>query len=254
MSDQARPLAEVLAAAKRAIAFTGAGISTESGIPDFRGPQGIWTKIDPADFTLENYLYNDEHRRRIWRFRLENKGARYEPNAGHRALADLERLGVLDCVVTQNIDGLHIEAGNTTVLELHGHGRSVRCLGCGDEHPSGEILERVRAGDDDPHCTRCGGLLKSATISFGEPLPAHVVDESFARAEACDVCLVVGSSLVVYPAAGIPLAAVRAGARLAIVNEEPTPLDGEAELVIRGRAGSILTDAIAAVREMLGVQ
>lgn len=253
MDDAIRRLGEALASARRAVAFTGAGISTESGIPDFRGPQGIWTTIDPSEFTLQNFLYNAEHRKRVWRMRSERLAVRHEPNDGHRALAELERLGILDCVITQNVDGLHLDAGSATVLELHGHGRVVRCWECGDEQPTQVVLARVRAGEEDPRCALCGGILKSATVAFGEALPAAIVDEAFRRAEASDLCLVVGSSLVVYPAAEVPLVAARAGATLAIVNAEPTPFDDIAAHVIHGKAGPTLGAALAVVREVLNV-
>jgi NAD-dependent deacetylase len=244
----AERLAEALAAANRIVAFTGAGISTESGIPDFRGPQGLWTKIDPSEFTIQNYMANPEHRRRVWRMRIERGEQRFEPNAGHRAIADLERLSKLDCVVTQNVDGLHLDAGNTTVLELHGSPREVLCTSCRSRWPAEEIVQRVRAGDEDPSCEVCGGILKSATISFGEALPVGVLEESYRRAEACDLCLVVGSSLVVYPAADVPMHAVRAGARLAIVNNEPTPMDSHADPVVIGSAGEVLSRAVELIR------
>jgi NAD-dependent deacetylase len=249
MDDGARALGEMLAASTNAIAFTGAGISTESGIPDFRGPQGLWTKMDPSEFTIQNYLHSSEHRRKVWRMRTERAQVNYEPNAGHRALAELERAHILTAVVTQNVDGLHQQAGSRTVLELHGSPRIVRCMSCARTQPHEDVLARVRAGEEDPPCTDCGGILKSGTISFGESMPGDVVDDAFSRARSCDFCLVVGSSLVVYPAAGIPLEALHHGARLAIVNEEPTPLDDFATLTLGGKAGEILTEAS---REALG--
>lgn len=250
--DETRRLAEALAGATRIVAFTGAGISTESGIPDFRGPQGIWTKVDPADFTIQNYLANPEHRKRVWRMRIENFLKAYEPNPAHHAIAELERMGLLDCVVTQNIDGLHQKAGNTRVLELHGHTREAKCMRCDRRWPTEEISARVEAGDEDPHCEHCEGIIKVCTVSFGEAMPQDVLAESFARAEACDLCLVVGSSLVVFPAADVPLAAARGGARLAIVNAEPTPMDRLADPVVAAQAGRVLPAAVAAVREVLG--
>ena len=244
-------LAELMADARTIVAFTGAGISTESGIPDFRGPQGVWTKLDPNEFTIDNWVNNPEHRKRVWAMRRESAAQTYAPNAAHRALVELETLGLLDCVVTQNIDGLHQEAGSSTVFELHGNTREVACLSCGDRMPNRIAFDRIEAGDEDPHCLRCGGLLKSATISFGQMLPTEVLEESFARAEACDLLLAIGSSLVVYPAAGIPVAAARAGARVAIVNAEPTPMDGIAEVVVPGRAGEVLSAAVELVRARL---
>jgi NAD-dependent deacetylase len=244
-------LARSIADSSSVVAFTGAGISTESGIPDFRGPQGVWTKVDPSEFTIQNYIANREHRRRVWQMRLERSTQTYQPNDGHRALVDLERMGKLDCVITQNIDGLHQAAGSDRVLELHGSWLSVKCLSCDRRDPAEVAYQRVRAGEDDPHCLECGGLLKSATVSFGESLPAEVVDEAFMRASDCDLMIAIGSSLVVYPAAGIPMAAARAGARLVIINHEPTPMDEFAALVIRGGAGEVLRQAVDAAHALL---
>jgi NAD-dependent deacetylase len=246
-------LAEILAASHAGIAFTGAGISTESGIPDFRGPNGIWKKVDPAEFTIDNYVNNAEHRARVWAQRAASHEAAHEPNDGHRALVELERLGIIDAVVTQNIDGLHAAAGSSVVLELHGTMREVACLSCGDRMAMGDVVARVRSGDVDPHCARCGGLLKSATVSFGQALPADVIEEAFKRAQACDLCLVVGSSLVVYPAAGVPIEAKRSGATLAIVNAEETDLDDLADVVVRGRAGEVLRAVVGRVRAIQSV-
>jgi NAD-dependent deacetylase len=245
-------LAAALASSHAAVAFTGAGISTESGIPDFRGPDGIWKKVDPADFTIQNYVSNPEHRARVWAQRAATHEAKHEPNEGHRALVELERMGIINAVITQNIDGLHTAAGSTTVLELHGTMREVACLSCGDRLPMDEVVARVRGGDADPHCARCGGLLKSATVSFGQELPADVIEDAFRRASESDLCLVVGSSLVVYPAAGVPIEAKRAGALVAIVNAEETDLDDIADVVVRGRSGDLLTETVRKVRAILG--
>ena len=241
-------LTDALASSRKTVAFTGAGISTESGIPDFRGPQGVWTKVDPSEFTIQNYVSNPDHRRRVWRMRAEHRDRTYEPNAGHRALVELERLGALDCVITQNIDGLHQQAGSSVVLELHGNTREVKCLSCDRRAPFHTVIARLDAGEEDPRCLDCGGLLKSATVSFGEAMPEQIVNESLERAESADLCLVVGSSLVVFPAAGIPLAAARAGARVAIINNEPTELDEIADPVIRSPAGVTLSAVVARLR------
>ncbi|MGZ4240499.1 MAG: NAD-dependent protein deacylase [Actinomycetota bacterium] len=244
-------LARALASSTRAIAFTGAGISTESGIPDFRGPDGVWKKVDPNEFTIQNYVRNAAHRARVWAMRATTTEAAPEPNRGHRALVELERMGIVTAVITQNIDGLHHQAGSTTVLELHGNMREATCLTCGDRMPLASVVERVRAGEADPHCARCGGLLKSATVSFGQSLPADVVEDAFRRAAGCDLCLVVGSSLVVYPAAGIPVEAKRSGAMLAIVNAEETDLDDLADIVVRGRSGDVLAAVVERARAIL---
>ena len=245
-------LAALIADARSVVAFTGAGISTESGIPDFRGPQGIWTTVDPNEFTIQKYVADPDHRKRVWAMRMEHADQAYQPNDGHRALAALEQLGRLDCVITQNIDGLHQDAGSSTVLELHGNARETKCLGCGTRTPNQAVFERIRAGEDDPHCPDCGGLLKSATISFGEAMPMDVVESAYRYAEAADVCIVVGSSLVVYPAADIPAQTRRAGGALAIINNQPTPLDHDARIRITEPAGETLTRTVEAVRVAVG--
>jgi NAD-dependent deacetylase len=234
--------------AERLLIFTGAGISTESGIPDFRGPNGVWKTRDPLRYTIQNYLADPEVRRESWQLRLSSPVDRAEPNDGHRALVELERLGTVSAVVTQNIDGLHQAAGSSNVIELHGTTREASCLSCGMRLPMAVVLDRVREGDEDPECERCGGLLKAATISFGQALVESDVDRAMAYATACDVCLAVGSTLSVWPAAGVPLHAARTGARLVIVNDGETDLDIAASAVIHGRAGVVLPALVAAVR------
>lgn len=251
------PLAELLADARRVVAFTGAGISTESGIPDFRSPGGLWRRYDPRELTFAKYVRDGDVRRRAWKLRRELVGRAFAPNDGHRALARLERAGRLAGVVTQNIDGLHHAAGSGCVVELHGTSRRVRCIGhapragtpegCGYRAPMAEALRRVDAGEPDPACPSCGGLLKSATVSFGQNVDPVVLAEAHALAARADLLLVVGSSLQVHPAAGIPARAAEAGTPVAIVNAEPTPLDGAAALVVRGRAGALLSAAADAV-------
>jgi NAD-dependent deacetylase len=250
-------LADLLAAATRVVAFTGAGISTESGIPDFRSPGGLWSRYDPADLTFGRYVESAEVRERSWRMRREFLAEVHAPNAGHLALARLERAGRSLGVVTQNIDGLHQAAGSSRVVEVHGTAREVMCIGhspvhgvpdgCGFRAPVSWALERVDAGDPDPLCPQCGGLVKSATVSFGQVLFARVVEEALELAGQADLMVAVGSSLVVYPAAELPVVAVRNGARLVIVNDEPTPYDELADLVVRGRAGDVLRSAVDAV-------
>jgi NAD-dependent deacetylase len=241
----------LVARAGRVVALTGAGISTDSGIPDFRGPQGVWTKNPEAErlSTIDAYLTDAEIRRRAWRNRLESPTWTATPNAGHRALVALERQGKLDTLVTQNIDGLHQLAGNdpARVVEIHGTMRDVVCMRCDERGPAGPTLERVRAGEEDPTCRSCGGILKSATISFGQSL----VDADLGRAEsaaaACDLLLAVGTTLGVYPAAGLVPLAVRRGAALVIVNAEPTPYDDLADAVVRGSIGTVLPAIVATV-------
>lgn len=240
-------LAELIAGARRIVAFTGAGVSTESGIPDFRSPGGIWDRYAPIRF--QEFLASAEARRETWRRALQTYPvvAAARPNAAHEALVALDQEGRLTAVVTQNIDGLHQRAGHDPdrVIELHGNAHGVRCLSCGATYGRPEIHARVLAGDPEPACERCDGILKPATISFGEPMPEQALNRASLEMVRADLVLVVGSSLVVYPAAGLPSLAVRAGARLAIVNATETPLDDEATLVARGQAGAILPAAVA---------
>ncbi|MCS7050401.1 MAG: Sir2 family NAD-dependent protein deacetylase [Thermomicrobium sp.] len=222
-------------------AFTGAGISTESGIPDYRGPNGLWSRQNPTRF--RDFLHDPEVRLRYWERRRERYPllASAQPNAGHVALARLQAAGYLDVIVTQNIDGLHQKAGSPRerVIELHGTAHAIRCLSC-------EILwpaERFDIGPSGtvPVCPVCGGIVKEATVAFGEPVPRRLLERALALAEATPVMLVIGTSLVVVPAAHVPRRAARSGAFVAIVNDEPTPLDREAHVVVRARAGAALT-------------
>jgi NAD-dependent deacetylase len=230
------------------LVFTGAGISTESGIPDFRGPDGVWKTRDPLRYTIQNYLADAEVRRESWQNRLASPVDAAQPNAGHRAVVALEEMGKVAAVVTQNIDGLHQLAGSRNVIELHGTTREAGCLSCGRRMPMQQALDRVREGDLDPHCELCGGLLKSATISFGQALVESDVERANDHASSCDLCLAVGSTLSVWPAAGVPLQAARSGARLVIVNDGETDLDMAASALIRGRAGTVLPALVDAVR------
>jgi NAD-dependent deacetylase len=231
-------------AAARIVALTGAGVSTESGIPDFRGPQGVWTKNPKAErlSNIHDYMADPEVRRLAWQSRLDHPAWHAQPNAGHRALAALERRGRLHALVTQNIDGLHQAAGNSPkiVIEVHGTMREVMCMACSWRGPAQPVLERVRGGEEDPACHRCGGILKSATISFGQPLVPDVIKRAMRAAEQADLLLVVGSSLQVYPIAGAVALAKAAGARVVIVNAEPTPFDDVADAVFRERIGDVL--------------
>ena len=233
-----------LHAARRVMALTGAGISTESGIPDFRGPNGVWTR-NPAAEKLSNLsLYMGDRQVRVesWRQRLDHPAWKATPNAGHLALAELERRGKLQCLVTQNIDGLHLDAGSspTTTIEIHGTMREVVCMSCGERAPMQRALDRVRAGEEDPACRGCGGILKSATISFGQSLVPEDLERAQVEAGRCDVFLAVGTSLGVYPAAALPAIALHFGARLVIVNGEPTPFDAKADAVFREPIGTVL--------------
>jgi NAD-dependent deacetylase len=228
----------------RIVALTGAGISTESGIPDFRGPQGVWTKNPKAErlSDIRYYMSDPEVRRLAWQSRLEHPAWHAVPNAGHRALVELDRRGTLRALVTQNIDGLHQLAGHApeTVIEVHGTMRDVRCMACEWRGPMGPVLDRVRAGEDDPPCERCGGILKSATISFGQSLEPDVIARAMRAAERADLLIAIGTSLQVYPVAGAVPLAKSAGARAVIVNAEPTPFDDIADAVLREPIGEIL--------------
>lgn len=231
-------------ASKRVVVLTGAGISTESGIPDFRGPQGVWTK-NPLAEKLSNihyYMSDPEVRKASWQSRLEHPAWTAQPNAGHRAIAALEQGGKLHALITQNIDGLHQLAGNSPekVVEVHGTVRDVVCMACGALTPMQIILDRVRAGEDDPPCLDCGGILKSATISFGQALVPEVIDRALNSAAEADLFFAIGTSLQVYPVAGAVPAAHAAGARIVIVNAQPTPFDDVADAVYRDPIGEVL--------------
>ena len=242
--EQLDRLAARLRVADQIVVLTGAGISTESGIPDFRGPQGLWTKDPSAErkATIQHYVADAEHRREVWRNRAGSELFRGEPNAGHLALAELQRRANVHTLVTQNVDGLHQAAGSSPeiVVEIHGTIHDAKCLSCGWRGPMEETLARVRAGDDEPACLECGGMLKSATISFGENLVPADLERAQRAAARADVFLAVGTSLGVYPAAALPEQALRAGASLAILNAEATPFDPLAEFVFRDRLGEVL--------------
>jgi NAD-dependent deacetylase len=236
--------AELLSIARNGLALTGAGVSAESGIPTFRGDGGLWTKYDPVKVASIDAFMRDPAA--YWRVSKERGGVALaaRPNPGHYALAALEAAGMLAAIVTQNTDGLHQDSGSRHVIEVHGSSRTVQCLDCGTREPRSEVQSRL---DDEmpPRCRMCGGtFLKPTVVLFGEPMPVPAVQEAFALAQKADVMLVVGSSLVVHPAADIPLAAVRFGARLIVVNAEPTPLDRLAEVVLRGRSGELLPELV----------
>ncbi|MFI0408486.1 SIR2 family NAD-dependent protein deacylase [Actinomadura sp. 3N508] len=242
--DAPQTLAEFLPGAAAITVLTGAGISTDSGIPDFRGPQGVWT-MDPEaaeTATIDAYVTVREVRRRTWRSRRDSPVWDSEPNAAHAALVELERAGRLRALITQNIDGLHQRAGTSAgkIIEIHGSMREAVCLSCDLRTPMPEILARIDAGEDDPPCAACGGIQKSATISFGQPLDRDVLDAAITAARSCDLFLAVGTSLTVQPAAGLCLEAVDHGARLVIINAEETPYDDLADAVLRQPIGESL--------------
>jgi NAD-dependent deacetylase len=245
-------VAEWVGQAKQIVALTGAGISTESGIPDFRGPQGVWTQNPKAEklSDIRYYMSDPEVRRLSWQQRLAHPAWRAKPNAGHMALVALEHSGKLHTLVTQNIDGLHQRAGNSPdkVVEVHGTMRDVVCMACLWRGPMQETLERVRAGEEDPPCRQCGGILKSATISFGQPLVPEVIERAMQAAEQADLLLAIGSTLSVYPAANAVPIAKSAGAKVVIVNAQPTAMDELADAVLRGAIGEILPQLATALK------
>ncbi|HEX2678329.1 MAG TPA: Sir2 family NAD-dependent protein deacetylase [Polyangiales bacterium] len=233
-----------LSSAQRVVVLTGAGISTESGIPDFRGPQGVWTKNPGAEklSNLSHYMADKDVRRRAWQARLQHEAWNAQPNAGHRAMVTLEQSGKLHALITQNIDGLHRRAGSSPerTIEIHGTIHEVVCMACGVRGPMSETLDRVRAGEDDPPCTSCGGILKSATISFGQALVAEDLRRADRAARSCDLLIAAGSSLSVFPIAGVVPIAKQSGARVAILNGQPTDMDELADSVLLGPLGELL--------------
>jgi len=251
----AEKAADLIHKSRRLVVFTGAGISTESGIPDFRSPGGIWDRFDPDDFTIDKFLNNPESRRKQWYILKEGLLTdKAMPNAAHFAIAELYRLGKLDCVITQNIDNLHQKAGvpDDRVFELHGNMQWAICLGCGRRYPLGEIKSRLDNGEEIPDCEDCRGMLKPDIVMFGEKLPPRVWSEASRRSMASDLFIVIGSTLVVYPAALIPLYAVESGARLIIVNLSSTPMDDQAAVLIRAKAGETMAKIAEKVKERVG--
>ena len=234
-------LKKMLAASKRTVVFTGAGISTESGIPDFRSPGGIWTKYQPIDF--REFLSSEEARRETWRLKIavDQAISQAEPNRGHQAIAQLVGQGRVSSVITQNIDGLHQRSGipDEKVIELHGNGTYAACLECAKRYELPEVFAAFTLKEEPPVCG-CGGFIKSATISFGQPMPVEPMRRAQAESKSCDVFLAIGSSLVVYPAAGFPAVAKQNGSRLVILNREPTDLDYMADLVLNLEIGPTL--------------
>ncbi|MET0727301.1 MAG: Sir2 family NAD-dependent protein deacetylase [Acidimicrobiales bacterium] len=241
-----------LHAARRVVVLTGAGISTDSGIPDFRGPRGVWTRDPVAEKAshIDHYLGDRSVRVLAWRGRTTSPAWTARPNSGHRALVDLERSGRLHCLITQNVDGLHQAAGSdpNRVVEVHGTMREAACLSCGVRMPMEHALERVRAGEEDPACRICGGILKSATISFGQSLVPEDLVRAEQAARTCDLLLAVGSTLSVFPIAEVVPLAIASGASAVIVNAEPTAMDGMADVVVRGPIGEVLPSLVAGIQ------
>jgi len=241
-------LARMIGAARRMVVFTGAGISTESGIPDFRSPGGVWSRMKPIYF--QEFVADPAKRREAWT-RTFTGAAGWTgatPNAGHHAVARLVEAGKVHAVITQNVDNLHQDSGVPAdqVIELHGNATYARCLECEERHELAELKDSFLKAGEIPYCRRCGGLVKTATISFGQTMPQEPMARAQQASVGCDLFLVLGSSLVVHPAAGFPLIAKRAGARLAIVNREPTELDGYADLVLHEEIGAVMSEVVGA--------
>lgn len=246
--------ADLIVHAGNVVVFTGAGVSTESGIPDFRSPGGIWTRFDPEDFTIQKFLSSPETRKKQWQILLEGGlFANAEPNRAHLAVAELEEIGKLNCVITQNVDNLHQKDGNSPekVYELHGNMRWLKCMSCDARYPVGDVVERFRAKMEVPDCERCQGILKPDVVFFGELLPELTLKNATAHATRCDLMIVIGSSLVVYPAAYMPMYAKEAGAKLVIINNTPTSFDDAADVVIHHSAGMVMERIMENVKRRL---
>ena len=247
MDEKINQVVDMIAKAKKVVVFTGAGISTESGIPDFRGPGGLWTKYDPDDFTIDKFLGSHATRQKMWQ-RLREGGLMEDalPNAAHYAIVELEKMGKLSALVTQNVDNLHQKAGSNPGLirELHGNMQVLICLNCHTRYPIAIVRERYAASDNVPACDHCRGILKPDVIFFGEALPQQTLAQAMREAEECNLMIVIGSSLVVYPAAYVPVQAKQAGADLVIINKGSTEQDHNADVRIDASAGETMTKII----------
>jgi NAD-dependent deacetylase len=249
-------VSDMIVASKKVVVFTGAGFSTESGVPDFRSPGGVWDKFDPDELNLPNFLQREDVREKYWRMHkmMWETIRDAQPNAGHYAVAELYKMGKLDCIITQNTDGLHQKAGVPAemVLEIHGTMQFVDCLGCHKRYPRSYAHDKMLAGEKVPRCESCHGLLKPATVAFGQAMPERETGEAEVRSAGCDLFLAAGSSLVVYPAAQMPVIAKRSGARLVIMNLTGTPHDHYADCVIAEKTGETLARIVARVKEKTG--
>jgi len=244
-------VADLILNAKRVVVFTGAGISTESGLPDFRSPGGIWDRFDPDDFTYEKFISSPKARHKQWQmFKEGGLITEVKPNPAHYAIAELDRLGKLNCVITQNVDNLHQKAGVPTdkVFELHGNMQWAVCLSCGKRYPMAQIKARLETGEEIPDCEVCHGILKPDAVFFGEPLPIEVFEEAAYRSRNCDLFIVIGSTLIIYPAAEMPGYAIKMGAKLVIINLSSTPMDKRATVLIRAKAGETMTRIVEQVK------
>ena len=255
LETHADKIADLIVNARRLVVFTGAGISTESGIPDFRSPGGIWDRFDPDDFTYEKFVSDPTSRRKQWQMLREGLlTEEANPNDAHYAIAELDKLGKLDCVITQNVDNLHQKAGvpGDKVFELHGNMQRAICLSCGQRYPFAQIKARLDKGEEIPDCEECHGILKPDAVFFGELLPEKVLKEATFRSYECDLFIVIGSTLIVYPAAYMPIYATNAGAKLVIINLSSTPMDPQATVLIRAKAGETMSKIIRKVTEKIG--
>jgi NAD-dependent deacetylase len=256
LNAQINAVADMIIDSEKVVVFTGAGVSTESGIPDFRSPGGIWTKFDPDDFTIHKFLHSLETRKKMWQL-LIGGGliADAKPNQSHLAVAELEKLGKLDRVITQNIDNLHQKAGNSAekVIELHGNMRRVICLSCNKSYPPEEVVQRLKE-EEVPDCESCHGILKPDVVFFGETLPQKALTDAANHSANCDLLIVIGSSLVVYPAAYMPIYAKNSGAKLVIINISPTSCDNNADVLINSGAGEAMGLILQNVRKRLGIR
>ena len=253
--DYIEQVADMVVGAKKVVVFTGAGFSTESNIPDFRGPQGVWSKFDPDELNLPNFLRSEEIREKYWQVhRLFWEAVKdAKPNSGHYAVTELYNIGKLDCVITQNTDGLHQKSGTPEgkMLELHGTMHWVDCLQCHKRYPRDYAHEKMLAGEKVPRCGECKGILKPATVAYGQSMPVRETNEAVERSSACDLFLAAGSSLVVYPAAQMPLLAKQNGAKLVIINITDTPHDGHADVVIKEKTGETMSKIVMKAKEKL---
>ncbi|MBI4286173.1 MAG: Sir2 family NAD-dependent protein deacetylase [Chloroflexi bacterium] len=249
--------ADLIVHARRTVVFTGAGVSTESGIPDFRSPGGIWSRFDPEDFTYQKFISDRAARRKHWQLLREGfLGAAAQPNPAHYAIAELDRLGKLDCIITQNVDNLHQKAGvpANKVFELHGNMQFAICLDCRRRYPIAELKARIDRGEEMPDCEVCRGILKPDAVFFGEALPEEVLRDATHHAYSCDLFIVIGSTLVVFPAAYVPQYALESGAKLVIINLSPTPMDRQAAVLISAKAGEVMPEVAHRVAEKMGAE
>ncbi len=247
-------VADLIINAKRVVVFTGAGVSTESGIPDFRSPGGIWERFDPEDFTYQKFVRDPETRKKQWQMlRGGDLATEPKPNPAHYAIAELDKLGKLDCVITQNVDNLHHGAGvpDDRVFELHGNMQWVVCLSCGRRYPIEQIRARLDESEESPDCEACHGILKPDAVFFGEALPEKVLREATYHSSHCALFIVIGSTLIVYPAAYMPIYAVESGAKLVIINLSSTPMDKQAAVLLRAKAGETMPGIVKRVREKM---